>query len=192
MSPGRCSLPVPGLACRGRSGSSQARYSGGLELRGVPLSGFLGPVICCEQHVHRGHDEQVKLPPERAPTRRHWSRHAGTRTSRIDQGIAALGRLKLTLPECIGCGCLSLERCKLANPGDRAAHFGPVRATGSATDHQAERRASLVWNGSRPAYRRPPVAVRCRPQRSKDTRMSGPSGSLRTRQRVKPDGEKQP
>jgi len=39
--------------------------------------------------------------------------------------IAELERLKAGLTECIGCGCLSLERCKLANPGDRAAGLGP-------------------------------------------------------------------
>jgi MerR family transcriptional regulator, redox-sensitive transcriptional activator SoxR len=67
----------------------------------------------------------AKLPPERAPTRRDWSRLARTWTSRIDQRIAVLERLKLGLTECIGCGCLSIERCKLANPGDRAARLGP-------------------------------------------------------------------
>jgi MerR family transcriptional regulator, redox-sensitive transcriptional activator SoxR len=69
--------------------------------------------------------ELAKLPPERAPTRRHWSRLAGTWTSRIDQRIAELERLRRGLTECIGCGCLSLGRCKLANPGDRAARVGP-------------------------------------------------------------------
>ena len=37
---------------------------------------------------------------------------------------AELERLKLGLTECIGCGCLSLDRCQLANPDDRAARFG--------------------------------------------------------------------
>ena len=46
-------------------------------------------------------------------------------TSRIDQRIAELERLKLGLTECIGCGCLSLERCRLSNPDDRVAHLGP-------------------------------------------------------------------
>ena len=67
----------------------------------------------------------AKLPPERAPTRRDWLRIARAWTSRIDQRIAELERLKLGLAECIGCGCLSLERCRLANPGDRAARLGP-------------------------------------------------------------------
>jgi MerR family transcriptional regulator, redox-sensitive transcriptional activator SoxR len=39
-------------------------------------------------------------------------------TSRIDQRIAELERLKLGLTECIGCGYLSLERCRLSNPDD--------------------------------------------------------------------------
>jgi MerR family transcriptional regulator, redox-sensitive transcriptional activator SoxR len=46
-------------------------------------------------------------------------------TSRIDQRIAELERLKLGLTECIGCGCLSLERCRLSNPDDWAARLGP-------------------------------------------------------------------
>jgi MerR family transcriptional regulator, redox-sensitive transcriptional activator SoxR len=69
--------------------------------------------------------ELAKLPPERAPTRRDWSRLARTWTARIDQRIAELERLRAGLTECIGCGCLSLDRCRLANPDDRAARQGP-------------------------------------------------------------------
>jgi MerR family redox-sensitive transcriptional activator SoxR len=43
---------------------------------------------------------------------------------RIDERIQELERLKLGLTECIGCGCLSLDRCALANPGDRAGRLG--------------------------------------------------------------------
>ncbi len=68
--------------------------------------------------------ELAKLPPDRAPTRRDWSRLSRRWTLRIDARIAELERLKAGLTECIGCGCLSLERCKLANAGDRAARFG--------------------------------------------------------------------
>jgi len=68
--------------------------------------------------------ELAKLPPHQAPTRRDWSRLSATWTSRIDERIAELERLRLGLTECIGCGCLSLDRCQLANPGDRAARFG--------------------------------------------------------------------
>jgi MerR family redox-sensitive transcriptional activator SoxR len=69
--------------------------------------------------------ELAKLPPDRAPTRADWARLSSGWTERIDQRIAELQRLKAGLTECIGCGCLSLDRCRLANPGDRAATLGP-------------------------------------------------------------------
>ncbi|HEV2771208.1 MAG TPA: MerR family DNA-binding transcriptional regulator [Thermoleophilaceae bacterium] len=59
------------------------------------------------------------------PTRRDWSRLSRGWTSRIDRRIAELERLTGGLTECIGCGCVSLERCRLANPDDRAAGLGP-------------------------------------------------------------------
>jgi MerR family redox-sensitive transcriptional activator SoxR len=80
--------------------------------------------------------ELSKLPPDRAPTKRDWSRLSSSWTSRIDDRIAELQRLKHGLTECIGCGCLSLDRCRLANPGDRAAGLGP---------------GPRYWVGDRPA-----------------------------------------
>lgn len=68
--------------------------------------------------------ELAKLPPHGAPTRRDWSRLSATWSGRIDERIAELERLKAGLTECIGCGCLSLDRCKLSNPDDRAAGYG--------------------------------------------------------------------
>jgi MerR family redox-sensitive transcriptional activator SoxR len=69
--------------------------------------------------------ELAKLPPHHAPTRNDWARLSATWASRIDDRIAELARLRRGLTECIGCGCLSLDRCRLANPGDRAAALGP-------------------------------------------------------------------
>ena len=69
--------------------------------------------------------ELAKLPQNRAPAGRDWQRLSGLWTSRIDARIAELERLRAGLTQCIGCGCLSLERCQLANPGDRAARSGP-------------------------------------------------------------------
>ena len=69
--------------------------------------------------------ELARLPPERAPDRRDWARLTRAWTARIDQRIAELERLRESLSDCIGCGCLSLDRCKLANPDDRAARQGP-------------------------------------------------------------------
>jgi MerR family redox-sensitive transcriptional activator SoxR len=68
--------------------------------------------------------ELAELPSDRVPSRRDWSRLSRTWTRRIDERIAELQRLRTGLTECIGCGCLSLDRCKLSNPGDRVAGFG--------------------------------------------------------------------
>jgi MerR family transcriptional regulator, redox-sensitive transcriptional activator SoxR len=65
-----------------------------------------------------------KLPRNRAPDRADWGKLSSTWTKRIEERIAELERMKSTLGECIGCGCLSLDRCQLANPGDRAARRG--------------------------------------------------------------------
>jgi MerR family transcriptional regulator, redox-sensitive transcriptional activator SoxR len=69
-------------------------------------------------------DELARLPADRVPTRADWSRLSRTWRARIDERIAELERLKAGLTECIGCGCLSLDRCRLANPCDRAASAG--------------------------------------------------------------------
>ncbi len=82
--------------------------------------------------------ELAKLPPDRAPAKRDWARLSATWTARIDERIAELERLRRGLTDCIGCGCLSLDRCRLANPGDRAASLGP---------------GPRYWVGDRPAGR---------------------------------------
>jgi len=69
--------------------------------------------------------ELAKLPPGRVPKRADWGRLSATWHARIDARIAELERLKTGLTECIGCGCLSLDRCRFANPGDRAGEAGP-------------------------------------------------------------------
>jgi MerR family transcriptional regulator, redox-sensitive transcriptional activator SoxR len=64
------------------------------------------------------------LPGDRAPTKKEWSRAARTWQARIDAKIAELRRMSDTLDSCIGCGCLSLRKCALYNPGDSAAEYG--------------------------------------------------------------------
>jgi MerR family redox-sensitive transcriptional activator SoxR len=69
--------------------------------------------------------ELAKLPANRVPESSDWARLSGSWTERIDSRIAELERLRAGLTRCIGCGCLSLQECQLANPGDRAGHIGP-------------------------------------------------------------------
>jgi len=68
--------------------------------------------------------ELAKLPKNRAPDRADWAKLSSTWQARIQNRIAELHRLERGLTECIGCGCLSLDRCRMANPGDRAARRG--------------------------------------------------------------------
>ncbi len=68
--------------------------------------------------------ELAKLPSNRVPERADWARLSAEWAKRIRARIAELERLQLGLTECIGCGCLSLDRCQFANPGDRAGRRG--------------------------------------------------------------------
>jgi MerR family transcriptional regulator, redox-sensitive transcriptional activator SoxR len=69
--------------------------------------------------------ELAKLPQNRVPERSNWARLSAGWSRRIDERIAELKRLQAGLTECIGCGCLSLDRCRFANPEDRAGRHGP-------------------------------------------------------------------
>lgn len=65
------------------------------------------------------------LPAGRTPTAADWRRLSATYRADLDRRIATLEKLRDDLDGCIGCGCLSLDRCALYNPGDRAARHGP-------------------------------------------------------------------
>jgi len=65
------------------------------------------------------------LPDDRNPTRADWTRLSRTWRSRLDRRIAELERLRDNLDGCIGCGCLSLQRCSLYNKDDKLAEEGP-------------------------------------------------------------------
>jgi MerR family redox-sensitive transcriptional activator SoxR len=69
--------------------------------------------------------ELARLPSDRIPTRGDWARLSSAWTQRIDARIAQLQRLRAGLTQCIGCGCLSIDKCRLANPADRAGGKGP-------------------------------------------------------------------
>jgi MerR family redox-sensitive transcriptional activator SoxR len=63
-------------------------------------------------------EELDRLPPGRVPNRADWQRITRHWRGRLDDQIAALERLRDGLDSCIGCGCLSLQRCQMTNPGD--------------------------------------------------------------------------
>ncbi len=70
-------------------------------------------------------DALATLPEGRPPTARDWARLSRGWRDRLDEQIAALEQLRDGLDSCIGCGCLSLGRCRLSNPGDLAGSYGP-------------------------------------------------------------------
>jgi MerR family transcriptional regulator, redox-sensitive transcriptional activator SoxR len=65
-----------------------------------------------------------KLPQGRTPNKADWSRISKIFKTELDERIATLSKLRDNLDGCIGCGCLSLEKCKLYNPDDRAGIKG--------------------------------------------------------------------
>ena len=64
------------------------------------------------------------LPDARTPTRADWTRLSAGWRRALDARIEQLISLRDQLDDCIGCGCLSLQRCKLGNPGDALAEEG--------------------------------------------------------------------
>jgi MerR family transcriptional regulator, redox-sensitive transcriptional activator SoxR len=121
-----------GLIRSERAGSGHRRYPRPV-LRRVAFIVFAQRVGLTLEEIGA---ELGRLPPDRVPTRRDWARLSSGWSARIEERITELERLRAGLTECIGCGCLSLERCKLANPGDRAARNGP---------------GPRYWLGDRPA-----------------------------------------
>lgn len=64
------------------------------------------------------------LPEGRTPTRDDWARLSADWRTELDTRIDQLVRLRDKLSDCIGCGCLSLDRCALRNPHDQLGDKG--------------------------------------------------------------------
>jgi MerR family transcriptional regulator, redox-sensitive transcriptional activator SoxR len=109
-----------GLITSERAGSGHRRYPRSV-LRRIAFIVFAQRIGLSLEEIA---GELGKLPADRVPTRRDWGRLSAQWTRRIDERIAELERLRLGLTECIGCGCLSIDRCRLANPADRAGRKG--------------------------------------------------------------------
>lgn len=89
------------------------------------------------------------LPSGRAPTRSDWTRLSRPWRHRVAARIDELRALQDTLDGCLGCGCLSLTRCKLYNPRDEAAGEG----AGSRWLRAAGRHVSSPGPGAAAAIR---------------------------------------
>ena len=110
-----------GLIGSQRSGAGHRRFPRAV-LRRIAFIVFAQKVGLSLEEIG---EELAKLPAHRTPSGRDWARLSNAWRARIEERIAELQRLKAGLTECIGCGCLSLGRCQLANPADRAGRSGP-------------------------------------------------------------------
>lgn len=124
----RSGVPVPtlhfyesrGLIRSVRSSGGQRRYGRDVLRRvavikvaqrvGVPLAAIA--------------EALATLPDGRTPTAADWTRLSGQWRAELDARIAQLTRLRDQLDGCIGCGCLSIEACRLRNPLDSLAEEG--------------------------------------------------------------------
>jgi len=104
-----------------RAGSGHRRYPRSV-LRRIAFIVFAQTIGLSLEEIGT---ELAKLPADRIPAREDWARLSDGWTKRIDQRIAELQRLRAGLTQCIGCGCLSIDKCRLANPADRAGRRGP-------------------------------------------------------------------
>lgn len=110
-----------GLITSERAGSGHRRYPRSV-LRRIAFIVFAQRIGLSLDEIAA---ELSKLPVDRAPAREDWARLSAAWAERVDRRIAELQRLRDGLTQCIGCGCLSIDRCSMANPADSAGRRGP-------------------------------------------------------------------
>jgi MerR family redox-sensitive transcriptional activator SoxR len=109
-----------GLIHSTRTSGNQRRYERS-ELRRVSFIRIAQQVGVSLERIG---DALKELPEGRTPTKADWTRLSARWRSELDDRIALMERLRDTLDGCIGCGCLSLQSCRLYNPGDELAAQG--------------------------------------------------------------------
>jgi MerR family redox-sensitive transcriptional activator SoxR len=110
-----------GLISSVRTPAGHRRYQRAV-LRRIAFIVFAQKIGLTLEQVAR---ELARLPRNSVPNKSDWALLGKTWTRAVDERIAQLMLLRDSLTSCIGCGCLSLRRCRLANPGDEAALSGP-------------------------------------------------------------------
>lgn len=113
-----------GLITSRRTGGNQRRYARET-LRRVAFIRMSQRLVI---PLARIREALATLPSDRVPTSKDWARLSAGWRDDLDQRILHLERLRDNLAGCIGCGCLSLKICALANPGDVLADEGPGAA----------------------------------------------------------------
>jgi len=109
-----------GLISSTRTGGNQRRYERH-ELRRVAFIRIAQQVGVSLEEIR---EALAELPEKRTPTKADWARLSARWRRKLEERITLMERLRDQLTGCIGCGCLSLQRCKLINPEDRLAARG--------------------------------------------------------------------
>jgi MerR family redox-sensitive transcriptional activator SoxR len=109
-----------GLIAADRTGGNQRRYDRAV-LRRIAFiqAGRAAGVTLAEIHA-----SLAGLPRSRTPSRTDWERLSNRWRDDLDARIETLQALRSRLTTCIGCGCLSIDKCDLLNPDDEAAARG--------------------------------------------------------------------
>lgn len=109
-----------GLIHSQRNAGNQRRYARDVlrRLAVIRVAQRLGIAL---RHVS---DAFSVLPAGRPPTRAEWTRMSARWRGELDRRIEAMQALRDQLDDCIGCGCLSLRRCRLSNPHDELGQHG--------------------------------------------------------------------
>ncbi|HSF60479.1 MAG TPA: redox-sensitive transcriptional activator SoxR [Gaiellaceae bacterium] len=109
-----------GLIAAARTGGNQRRYERAV-LRRIALiqAGRAAGIPLAEIRA-----ALTTLPEDRVPNRKDWDRLSRSWRKDVDRRIALLQGLRERLTTCIGCGCLSIDRCALLNPDDEAVRLG--------------------------------------------------------------------
>jgi MerR family transcriptional regulator, redox-sensitive transcriptional activator SoxR len=110
-----------GLIRSARTAGNQRRYLRS-ELRRVAFIKIAQQVGVSLEEIR---EALAALPENRTPTKADWARLSARWRRKLEDRIALMERLRDQLTGCIGCGCLSLQRCNLINPADRLAEHGP-------------------------------------------------------------------
>ena len=110
-----------GLISSHRSDGGQRRY-GRAVLRRVAFIQVAQRVGLTLEEIGRA---LATLPDDDGLSAADWKRLSERWRPILDERIRLLEALRDELDSCIGCGCLSLERCRLRNPGDWAGALGP-------------------------------------------------------------------
>ena len=109
-----------GLVTASRTGGGQRRY----ERQVLRRLAFIRAARNIGLSLDEVRTALERLPGGRTPTKADWAVLSKAWRSRLDEQIAALQALRDGLDSCIGCGCLSLKRCAISNPGDVAGRGG--------------------------------------------------------------------